>query len=643
MLFQMRRPSVDAIPPSDAEWEVILRLVGRLDGMPLAIELAAACTATMTPGEILQRIDQGAALIATGQMADAEPAPRHRSTDAAIAMSIARLGSTALRSLLAASVSNGRFTLESFQAVAAAVGLPPNASCEAALRELESAGLLVRADELEGLRMLHLPRAYARRRAAEEGVWPAIQRARVAQVVDGLERLTCSVESPGYTAWMNSVRHLEDEVLPLLGPAAVSDERMFVRMLRPLAHFWSLRSASESAIEWLEQGVRVVQRLGDARHELEFAVHAAGIRLHQFRYDEALLRTESVLPLLDRVEDTDATTWGRSTHALVLSRLDRTDEAERFFLAGRTATPSGTEGYWTVCARQLVLGNLKGIDVPSGPDWSSYDALRAKLSGSRVWAILLQGAFDYATALSSEARLLIAEDMRIAGQESGSIRSVHRAFECRSIASFQLGRTAEGVACMVDAYQLASVAGSDFLAFSSCACLVEFAWRSGDLPVASGWLAKARELVSRGGEAAHSYKQIQVDLHEIVLAVLGHDADRARAAYLAASDHDFSRRGFDCGLIETETEVGALLARLLGMEDLAESLTQALGVMSHPLNSFPLSDRFRATHLGLDMRLFRSPRAAKDVVRKTAKRAGLNLSELAKRLSIDSGQSQCLG
>ena len=50
-------------------------------------------------------------------------------------------------------------------AVAAAVGLPPNASCEAALLELESAGLLVRADELEGLRMLHLPRAYARRHA----------------------------------------------------------------------------------------------------------------------------------------------------------------------------------------------------------------------------------------------------------------------------------------------------------------------------------------------------------------------------------------------------------------------------------------------------------------------------------------------
>jgi DNA-binding SARP family transcriptional activator/predicted ATPase len=641
MLFQMRRPSVDAVPPSDAEWELILRLVARLDGMPLAIELAAACTATMTPSEILQRIDQGAALVATGPAIVDKTAPRHRSIDAALTMSVGRLGSTARRAFLAAAVFSGRFTFEAFRAVASAVGITPAVSCEGALLELESAGLLVSADETGRFRMLHLPRAYARRRAAEEGVWSAIEQARIAQVVDGLERLACSVESTGYTAWMKSVRQLEDEVLPLLGSAAVSNEAMFIRLLRPMAHFWSLRTASEDVVGWLDRGARVARRLGDARYELELAVHAAGIKLQQFRYDEALSRTESARPLLDRVEDADAKTWWRCIHALVLSRLDRTDEADRLFLAGRTETPLGSVGYWTICARQWELGNLTGIDLPSGPDWPSYGALRTKLSGSRIWPILLYGAFAYSTHLNAESRLLIVEDMRIAGQASQWMRAVHTALRSKSIALLQLDRHAEGVACMVDAYQLASVAGSDYLAFSSGSCLVEFAWRSGELALASNWLTQTRNLVSQGVNAAFSYMQIQVDLHEIVLAVLGRDKARACAAYLAASGHDFARRGFDCGLIETETEIGALLARLLGMQDLAASLTQALGVMSHPMNNFPLADRFRQTHLGLDMSLFRSPRAARAVVGEAAQRAGLDLSELARRVSIAGSPSVC--
>src|SRR5262249_6399549 len=46
--------------PSDTvfDFEVVARLCGRLDGMPLAIELAAARTVAMTPAEVEHRLDQ---------------------------------------------------------------------------------------------------------------------------------------------------------------------------------------------------------------------------------------------------------------------------------------------------------------------------------------------------------------------------------------------------------------------------------------------------------------------------------------------------------------------------------------------------------------------------------------------------------
>ena len=91
------------------------RLVTRLDGMPLAIELAAARVEALGVTQLLDRIDDRFALLAAG---DRLAAGRQRSLAAAVEWSYQLLDEQERRVFRAVSVFPGPFTLEAAEAVA---------------------------------------------------------------------------------------------------------------------------------------------------------------------------------------------------------------------------------------------------------------------------------------------------------------------------------------------------------------------------------------------------------------------------------------------------------------------------------------------------------------------------------------------
>ena len=91
------------------------RLVGRLDGMPLAIELAAARVETLGVPQLLDRMDDQVALLAGG---DRLAAGRHRSLAAAAQWSYQLLDKEVQRVFRRLSVFPAPFTLEAAEAVA---------------------------------------------------------------------------------------------------------------------------------------------------------------------------------------------------------------------------------------------------------------------------------------------------------------------------------------------------------------------------------------------------------------------------------------------------------------------------------------------------------------------------------------------
>ena len=118
VLFADRARQADAHFVLDSQsGPEVARLVARLDGMPLAIELAAARTEALGVGGLLDRLEDRFALLAGG---DRLAPPRQRSLAAAVEWSYQLLDEHERRAFRAVSVFPGPFTLEAAEAVAGA-------------------------------------------------------------------------------------------------------------------------------------------------------------------------------------------------------------------------------------------------------------------------------------------------------------------------------------------------------------------------------------------------------------------------------------------------------------------------------------------------------------------------------------------
>lgn len=101
----------------DQRWEddpAISRLVERLDGIPLALELAAAQLRLMQPGQLLTRLDRSLKTLRGGPRT---AAARHQTVHAAIAGSWDALSAELQRAMVALSVCRGGFCLEAAEAI----------------------------------------------------------------------------------------------------------------------------------------------------------------------------------------------------------------------------------------------------------------------------------------------------------------------------------------------------------------------------------------------------------------------------------------------------------------------------------------------------------------------------------------------
>jgi predicted ATPase len=94
--------------------ETVVELCGRLDNLPLAVELAAARTKVMSPAQILERIGTRLDLLKGGRDAD----PRQQTLRATITWSYDLLRADEQRLFARLSVFRGGFTLEAGDAVA---------------------------------------------------------------------------------------------------------------------------------------------------------------------------------------------------------------------------------------------------------------------------------------------------------------------------------------------------------------------------------------------------------------------------------------------------------------------------------------------------------------------------------------------
>ena len=167
--------------PSEHEQEVEA-ICARVDGMPLAVELAAARVATLAPAELLARLDHSHGVLARGPRDLAE---RHRSLRAALDWTHALLepGEQALLARLAAFA--GPAPLDAVEAVAEVAGERGPVDTLEALSGLVDASFIQRIDSREhGVRytVAQAVRDFAAEQLAASGEEPAVRAAHATHV-----------------------------------------------------------------------------------------------------------------------------------------------------------------------------------------------------------------------------------------------------------------------------------------------------------------------------------------------------------------------------------------------------------------------------------------------------------------------------
>ncbi|MGW6689732.1 ATP-binding protein [Streptomyces sp. NPDC054961] len=147
-----------AFAPTEATRPVLAEVCSRLDGLPLALELAAGRLRTLSPAQVLSRLEDRFALLTGGSRG---ALPRHRALRTAIGWSheLCTAGERLLWARL--SVFAGQFDLDAAEYVCAGPDLPADSVLDL-VGELLGQSLLIREETAAGVRyrMLESVRIY---------------------------------------------------------------------------------------------------------------------------------------------------------------------------------------------------------------------------------------------------------------------------------------------------------------------------------------------------------------------------------------------------------------------------------------------------------------------------------------------------
>ncbi|MEV5828693.1 BTAD domain-containing putative transcriptional regulator [Spirillospora sp. NPDC052242] len=220
------RPGFDAAESAAA----VAEICRRLDGLPLAIELAAARLRAMTPEQLAHRLDRRFRLLG----GDRRPA-RHRTLRAVVAWSWDLLDERERRLAERLGVFAGTIAPEAAHRVAGA-GLDD-------LDALADRSLLQAVEGAEPrFRMLETIREYGRERLAERGELDGVRAAHRAYFLELAERAEPHLRRAEQAAWLPLLTAEHENLLAALhGAEADGDAGAAVRLAAALAVFWMLQ------------------------------------------------------------------------------------------------------------------------------------------------------------------------------------------------------------------------------------------------------------------------------------------------------------------------------------------------------------------------------------------------------------------
>ncbi len=585
-LFMMRCASSGSHSPSLAWQQEVARLVSRLDGLPLAIELAAARTTTLTPGEILRQIEAGQRPLEQGPL---NLSPRHRSLQSSLDWTTQLLQPQVRAAYAAVAVFPAAFSHADALVLATVVGLSP-AQMEGALLELQQVGLLKHNGDERALRMLHLPREHARAMAVTLGHWPQVVQARLDELGRRLDGHLLQPESPVYTVQLRQVAELEADAVALLEHARHHAPRQFLRMLMPLCEFWMTRSLTSVVLHWSERALPVAQSLQDAQAELWLRAGQAQALQRSGRLIDAERLSQSLPSLIERVSDPMRVAHAVAIWATALRGTGQTPRA--VVLCERTLEQLQLQpqdsGFWTLYERLLMMRAGRAhlpLDLAT---------LRPRFAGSLLWMNLLDTAFAVG-AMDEDwgSQEAIAQEMIAASQALRQHRFLLSGTWHLAACELALDRADDAVRTLNEYYTCARGLGWHKGAARAQHLTALLRLRQGRPEAAVPCIHIVEQHHQQG---THEGLVVSLPLLRSRLLVQSNDIEAAVREWLTAPVA-WLQRATDEHLVDW-SETGALIAQAMGLPELGRELATAMRLLDGADDHIPIIRRDRDTRFG---------------------------------------------
>ncbi len=275
---------------TDTNAPAVAQVCHRLDGIPLAIELAAARAKVLSVEQIAQRLDDRFRLLTGGRRTGL---PHHQTLRAAVDWSYDLLSEEERLLFRRLSVFAGGFTLEAAEAVCAGEGIGEFDVLDLVARLVDKS--LALTEELHGdirYRLLETIRHYSRERLQESGETDLVRRRHLDWYLGLAERAEPELRGPEQVTWLERLETDHDNLRAALEWTRTDEGgvQAGLRLAGAVHRYWALRGYLREGRGWLEGALSSDGGSTTARAKAAYGAAVLAFAQGDYAQAEALCR-----------------------------------------------------------------------------------------------------------------------------------------------------------------------------------------------------------------------------------------------------------------------------------------------------------------------------------------------------------------
>jgi predicted ATPase len=250
-------------------WSTMARICRALDGMPLAIELAAARLRAMSIDQLASRLDDRFRLLTSGSRT---ALPRHKTLRAVIDWSWELLTDAERMVLRRLAVFSGGASLEAAERVCIGDGVEPGQVLELLTSLAEKSLLLAEGDSAPRYRMIGTIKEYAGHRLAEAGESDLARHAHLAYFTELAETADPHLRRAEQLEWLAALEAEHDNIgSAMRGAIAAGEAHGAMRLASGAGWYWWLGGHKAEGNELITAATTIPGEVADEVRAMVYA------------------------------------------------------------------------------------------------------------------------------------------------------------------------------------------------------------------------------------------------------------------------------------------------------------------------------------------------------------------------------------